>query len=63
MIRVDKGNPTFEELAALVVVLSSRQVEPAPEPVPASRWGAPSLRAPMQHGYGAWRASALPYSR
>jgi hypothetical protein len=59
---VGGGEPTDEELAALVTAVAmviatgSRQ-----QPVP-SRWAAPApgLRQPLRPGPGAWKASALP---
>jgi hypothetical protein len=64
-IRIERGTPTAEELAALVgALLLRRPAVPTPEPAPASRWAASArptapgrLRRP---GRGAWRASALP---
>ncbi|MEV6527072.1 acyl-CoA carboxylase subunit epsilon [Longispora sp. NPDC051575] len=51
------GNPTPEELAALVAVLSSRP-SAAEEPAPAgfTPWRASALPAPQR----GWRSSALP---
>ena len=60
LLRVVRGNPTPEELAALIAVVSTRggAVE---EPAPArSLWAAPALRRPLSPGPGAWRASSLP---
>ena len=60
LLRVVRGNPSPEELAALVAVVSTRggAVE---EPPPArSLWAAPVLRRPLSPGPGAWRASSLP---
>ena len=60
LLRVVRGNPTPEELAALIAVVSTRggTVE---EPPPArSLWAAPVLRRPLSPGPGAWRASSLP---
>jgi acyl-CoA carboxylase epsilon subunit len=66
-LRVVRGNPTAEELAALVVVLAAR-----PRAVPAapaarttvrrSTWAAPSrlLRENVWAGPGGWKRSALP---
>ena len=59
LLRVVKGDPTPEELAALVAVLASRGGgEPAPEPV-SSPWGRPGvgLRGSVPVGRGAWRES------
>jgi Acyl-CoA carboxylase epsilon subunit len=59
LLRVVKGDPTPEELAALVAVLASRGGgEPAPEP-PRSPWGRPGvgLRQSVPIGPSAWRES------
>ena len=60
-LRVVRGNPTPEELAALVAVLASRGgAAPEPEPV-RSAWGRPgaAIRRPLPHGPGAWRESGF----
>jgi hypothetical protein len=61
-LRVVKGDPTEEELAALVAVLAS--VGGAAEPVrrPAPAWAAHhrKVRVTLPHGPGGWRSSALP---
>jgi len=63
LLAVTRGVPTPDELAALVVVLTSRPAVAATASV-AGRpsWSARSrmLRAPVHPGPGAWRASALP---
>ena len=61
LLRVVRGNPTPEELAALIAVVSARgsAVEDAPAPA-RSLWAAPQLRRPLSPGPGAWCASALP---
>ncbi len=65
MLRVIRGQPTAEELAAVVVVLAARATQPggesAPRP-PRSQWGAKArqMRPQVIPGPGAWRASALP---
>lgn len=63
LLRVVRGEPTSEELAALVTVLLARRAtggEP-PRP-PRSRWADPAarMRRPLTHGPDAWRASAHP---
>jgi Acyl-CoA carboxylase epsilon subunit len=61
LLRVVRGEPTAEELAALVAVLAARAgAEPPPEPL-RSAWADPArqLFAPRV-GPGAWRRSALP---
>jgi Acyl-CoA carboxylase epsilon subunit len=61
VIRVTRGTPTAEELAALVGALLSRPVPPpAAAPAP-SRWVRSARpRAALRPGPDAWRASALP---
>jgi hypothetical protein len=63
-LRVVRGNPTDEEIAALVAVVSALGASPdegAPEPS-RSAWSDRRLlvREPLAHGPGAWRASAFP---
>ena len=61
-MRMDvKGNPTPEELAAVVSVLAATGSSTAePTPAPVTRWNhrAGLLREPLPHGPGAWTASA-----
>ncbi len=61
-LRVVRGDPTPEELAALVAVLGAMGGDEAPAPRPASVWAAPARRhrEPHRHGAGGWRASSLP---
>ena len=40
-IQILKGQPTVEELAALIAVLGSAGGAPAPAPTESSRWGLP----------------------
>jgi hypothetical protein len=62
LLRVVKGDPSPEELAALVAVLASLggPSDPAPRRTPV--WNAPQrlVRATHRHGAGGWRASGLP---
>jgi hypothetical protein len=64
-LAITAGNPSAEDIAAVVAVLSAR-LRPAEATgagqTARSRWSARSrqLRAPLQRGPGAWRASALP---
>jgi hypothetical protein len=64
VMRVVRGNPTDEEVAALVAVLSALGGG-ADDPSPArqSAWGSPAraVRAPLSAGPGGWQASALPH--
>ncbi|MCP2099616.1 Acyl-CoA carboxylase epsilon subunit [Actinosynnema pretiosum] len=68
-----RGNPTEEELAALVAVLTAVAARRAAEGAgagsgsgsaerEASRWADRSrlVRQPLGHGPGAWRASGFP---
>jgi hypothetical protein len=60
LLRVVRGDPTVEELAALITVVTARvDAEPEPEPH-RSLWSQPILRTALSHGPGAWRASSLP---
>lgn len=62
-VRVVKGDPTPEDLAALVAVLSTKMAEADDaEPERPSTWAAywRTVRAPLRPGPGAWRASGLP---
>ena len=59
LLRVVAGNPTAEELAAVLVVLAGR-APPAPDPAArVDGWSAywRTLRAPLVAGPGAWRRS------
>jgi hypothetical protein len=63
LLRIVKGEPTPEEVAALVAVVSAMaagsQADGRQDP-PRSEWAAPhrKLRGPHRHAPGAWRASA-----
>ena len=61
LLTVLRGQPTPEQLAALVAVVAARAAvdEPVP-PRERSLWAAPVLRSPLSPGPGAWRASGLP---
>ncbi len=62
LLRVVRGVPTADELAALVAVVAGRaagQSPPAAAPL-ARRWGRPVLRGMPAPGRGAWQASGLP---
>ena len=60
-LRLVHGDPTPEEVAAVMAVLSAVSAE-APEPAPrhTPQWSSPAraLRRPLSPGPGAWRASA-----
>jgi len=68
-LRVVRGNPTAEEIAAVVSVLAARSAAAgAARPGRGDTDETPSgwndrsraLRAPLLHGPDAWRASAFP---
>lgn len=63
MMRIERGNPTAEELAALVAVLASRANVERQRKEPRPLWSKPQLRSPFIAGVGAWRTSALPTDR
>ena len=63
MLRVVKGDPSDEELAALVAVVAATAAAHAtPDPKPRPEWSAPGRghRPPLAPGRGGWRASSLP---
>jgi hypothetical protein len=64
-LTVIRGNPSAEQIAALVAVLAALTAPASAGDVavrPRSQWQAKSrlLREPLPHGQGGWRASALP---
>ena len=62
-LRVVKGNPSDEELAALVAVVTTLGSAEEEAPArPRSAWSdrRVQVREPLAHGPGAWRASGLP---
>ncbi|HUS22167.1 MAG TPA: acyl-CoA carboxylase subunit epsilon [Aeromicrobium sp.] len=61
LLKVVKGNPTPEELAALIAVVAARSAAGAPaKPKPRSEWGHPvrAVRGVHRPGPDAWRRSA-----
>jgi Acyl-CoA carboxylase epsilon subunit len=64
VLRVVRGEPTPEELAALIAVVAARaaagSAEPPAEPKSVWRDRSRYVRTTLPHGPGAWRASALP---
>jgi hypothetical protein len=65
VLRVVKGEPTPEELAALVTVITARAAAtsvPTAEPTRASDWATywRNARRPLHPGPNRWRASAHP---
>ena len=60
LLRVVRGTPTDEELAALTVVVAAlSQRRPGRRPTPVGAWAssADALRPQLRPGPGAWRAS------
>ena len=57
-MKVVRGNPSDEEVAALVVALRPRAAEPARRETSAWSRREDLLRRPVHPGPGAWRASA-----
>jgi hypothetical protein len=62
MLRVVRGEPTAEQLAALVTAIASvRAVAPAAPPAPRPLWRDPAARLGVtRRGPLAWAASARP---
>jgi hypothetical protein len=63
VLSVLRGEPTPDELAAVLVVLASREQAQSAEPAKGpALWSSPAqtLHAPLFPGPGAWRASGLP---
>ncbi|HEY8307738.1 MAG TPA: acyl-CoA carboxylase epsilon subunit [Lapillicoccus sp.] len=64
VIRIVRGNPSAEEVAALVAVLAAAGGAAEPDEPPRARgWASPAarLRSPAYGARtGGWRASALP---
>lgn len=61
-LRIVRGEPSVEEIAALVAVLSAGSgAHEAASPAPAFGWSARSslMRSALPAGHGGWRASAL----
>ncbi|TNC31212.1 acyl-CoA carboxylase subunit epsilon [Mumia zhuanghuii] len=62
LLRVVKGDPTPEELAALVAVVAARGAVVAPAAAQRrSAWGDPAVatRPAHSHGHDGWRRSAF----
>ena len=59
VLRIVRGEPTAEELAALLAVITARAVTHEPAERPRSAWAesARGLRRPISPGPGAWRLS------
>jgi hypothetical protein len=62
VLRVVRGDPTAEELAALVAVVASLSGPATPAARRTPVWNAPARlqRRVLRPGPGAWRGSAMP---
>jgi hypothetical protein len=62
VLRVVRGEPTAEELAALIAVVCARVAGGATVHRPRSAWSAPDrlLRRPVAPGRDGWRRSSIP---
>ncbi len=64
LLTVVRGQPTPEQLAALLAVVAARasggSADDPPGDAEPPLWAAPVLRGQVHPGPGAWRASGLP---
>ncbi|MFC6080798.1 acyl-CoA carboxylase subunit epsilon [Sphaerisporangium aureirubrum] len=62
-LRIVRGDATPEEVAALVIALTTRATSPDQTPRNPGTWRsrAHQLRRGLPRGPGAWRASSRPY--
>ena len=62
LLRVVSGNPTEEELAAILAVVAARGSAPSMPAPQFSLWARKSrmVRPVQRPGFGAWRASMMP---
>ncbi len=63
LLRVVRGEPTAEELAALTVVVAAlSQGRERRRPAPIGAWAsyAGTHRHPLRHGQGGWQAAGRP---
>ena len=62
VLRVVSGNPSDEEIAAILAVVSARGRRAAKPTPHFSLWARKSrqVRPAQRPGYGAWRASTMP---
>jgi hypothetical protein len=60
MLRIVRGEPSDDELAALIAVLGGLASAAAEPPAPRNAWAnhAHRLRAPLHPSPGTWRSSA-----
>ncbi|MQA33305.1 acyl-CoA carboxylase subunit epsilon [Modestobacter roseus] len=63
LLRVVRGNPSDEELAALTVVVAAlSRPRPRRRATPVGAWGSPAAlhRPPLRPGHGGWLAAGRP---
>lgn len=62
LLRIVSGDPTPEELAAVIAVVSASQAASATPKPDFSLWSrkSRSMRPAMRPGFGAWRGSMMP---
>ena len=62
VVRVVAGDPTPEELAVVVALVTRRRPSAAEPAAAFSLWSRKSrnIRPALRPGYGAWRASTMP---
>ena len=62
MLRVVRGDPTPEELAAVVAVLAAAGSSTPSTPEPRGQWRSRgrNVRPSLSRGHDAWRSSGLP---
>ena len=62
LLQVVRGEPTADELAALIAVVTARTATAARHVRAPSVWADPArqVRRPLSPGRGAWRRSARP---
>ena len=60
-LRVISGNPTDEELAAIIAVVSAAGASKSEEQPSRSEWASPvwQMRHQLEHGAGGWRHSGF----
>lgn len=60
-LRVVRGNPTDEELAAIIAVVSAASAQSDEQNPPRSEWASPvwQMRHILEHGPGGWRHSGF----
>ena len=60
VLRIVRGKPNDEEVAALTVAILAMSGPDATQPKPISRWATAIHRTALRPGPDTWRGSALP---